>query len=107
MLPRTAPNLGRPTTIHEPSAWLRGAAAKRARQIRVKFKGIDIPADSVIVAPLGRAGALGSRADRECDRCFAYVPPGDLLYLFVYQPTPRINLCCGLCATCERKELNR
>jgi len=35
------------------------------------------------------------------------VPQGDLLYLFAYQPTPRILLCCGLCGACEAKEVGR
>lgn len=91
-------------TIHEPSAWLRGVAARRVREIGAQLKDIDTSAYGAIVAPLGRTGALGSREDRSCDRDGTYVPEGDLLYLFVYQPTPRINLCAGLCASCARKE---
>jgi hypothetical protein len=93
--------------IHEPSAWLRGAAATRVRQISARLKDIDASAYGAIVAPLGRTGALGSRADRSCDRCNTYVPPGRTLHLFVFQPTPRIHLIGGLCPACEAKELGR
>jgi hypothetical protein len=100
-----APDLGvKHRIIHEPSAWLRGAAATRVRQINARLKDIDTSAYGAIVAQLGRTGALGSREDRSCNRCGTYVPPGRTLYLSVYQPTPRIHLCCGLCASCERKE---
>lgn len=103
-----APDLGpKHRIIHEPSAWMRGAVAARVRQIEAQLKDIDTSAYGAIVAPFGRTGALGSRADRSCDRCFAYVPPGKTLYLFVHQPTPRIFLCGGLCSACEAKELGR
>lgn len=92
------------TTIHEPSAWLRGAAAMRVRQITAQLKDIDTSAYGAIVAPFGRTGPSGSRADRSCDRCNTYVPPGRTLHLFVYKPTPRIHLCCGLCGRCAAKE---
>jgi len=103
-IPRSAaPDLGvKHQIIHEASAWLRGTAAKRVRQIGAAVP--DAPAYGAIVAPLGRSGAPGSRADRECDRCGRHVPKGDLLYLFVYQPTARIHLAGGLCASCARKE---
>jgi hypothetical protein len=91
--------------IHEPSAWLRGVAATRVRQIKALH--LDASAFGAIVAPLGRTGALGSREDRSCDRCRIYVPEGDLLYLFVHRPTPRIFLSCGLCSVCAQKEAIR
>jgi hypothetical protein len=91
--------------LHEPSAWLRGAAAKRVRQINAAVT--DVEAYGAIVSPLGRTGAPGSRADRSCDRCNTYVPPGRTLHLFTYQPTPRIHLCCGLCPQCEAREVGR
>jgi hypothetical protein len=90
--------------IHEPSAWMRGAAAKRVRQISAQLKGIDTSAYGAIVSPLGWTGAPGSRADRSCDRCFRYVREGDLLHLFTYQPTPQIHLIGGLCGRCAAKE---
>jgi len=90
------------TTIHEASAWLRGATAKRVRQINAAVT--DVEAYGAIVAPLGRTGPPGSRADRECDRCGRYVPQGELLHLFTYQPTPRIHLAGGLCGRCAAKE---
>jgi len=99
------PDLGtKHRVLHEPSAFLRGAAATRVRQINAQLKDIDTSSYGAIVAPLGRTGALGSRADRSCDRCDTYVPPGRTLHLFVYQPTPRIHLCAGLCGRCAEKE---
>jgi hypothetical protein len=93
--------------IHECSAWLRGEAARRVRQIEAQLKDIDTSTYGVIVAALGRTGPPGSRADRSCDRCGTYVPPGRTLYLFVHQPTARIHLAGGLCPKCEAKELGR
>jgi len=90
---------------HEPSAWLRGAVAKRVRQINAAVA--DVKAFGAIVAPLGRTGPPGSRADRECDRCGRYVPCGDLLYLFAFAATPRIHLAGGLCGRCEATEVGR
>jgi len=103
-----APDLGtKHRALHEPSAWMRGAAAKRVRQIEEQLKDIDTSAFGAIVAPIGRTGAPGSRTDRECDRCRTYVPQGELLHLFTYQPTPRIHLAGGLCSSCARKEASR
>jgi len=90
--------------IHEPSSWMRVAAAKRVAQINAQLKDIDTSAYGVIVAAIGRTGAPGSRADRSCDRCNTYVPEGDLLYMFVHRPTARIHLTGGLCSVCARKE---
>jgi len=106
MVPRSrsaAPDLGtKHRVLHEPSAWMRGAAAKRVRQINAAVT--DAPAFALIVAPLGRSGPPGSREDRECDRCGRYVPEGDLLHLIAYQPTALILLCAGLCTSCAQKE---
>jgi hypothetical protein len=90
------------TTPHEPSAWLRGAAARRVRQIAAAV--LDVEAYGVVVAPLGSSGPPGSREDRSCDRCGRYVPERDLLHLLTYQPTPRIHLAGGLCGRCAAKE---
>lgn len=95
------------TMIHECSAWMRGAAATRVRQISAQLKDIDTSAYGAIIAPLGRTGAPGSRADRSCDRCDSYVLEGDLLHMFVYQATPRIHLAGGLCSSCAQKEASR
>jgi hypothetical protein len=90
---------------HEPSAWLRRAAAKRVRQI--KNLPVDASAYGAIVSPLGRTGEPGSRADRTCDRCGTYVPASGTLHIFIYQPTPRIHLFGGLCAACQAREVSR
>jgi len=86
---------------------MRGAAAKRVRQISAQLKDIDTSAYGSIIAPLGSSGPPGSREDRSCDRCRVFVPEGDLLHMFVYRPTPRIHLAGGLCASCARKEAAR
>jgi hypothetical protein len=93
--------------VAEPSAWLRGAAAKRVRQIGAQLRDVDTSAYGAIVSPLGRTGAPGSREDRTCDRCRSYVPECSPLHMFTYQPTPRIYLAGGLCESCARKELGR
>jgi len=94
------------TVTHEPSAWLRAAVARRVRQVR--GHGLDPSrADPLIVAPLGRTGAPGSREDRECDRCRSYTPQGDLFYPFGFQPLPGLLLVGGLCAACHRREAIR
>jgi len=92
------------TTIHESSAWLRGAAATRVRQINAQLKDLDTSTYGAIVAPFALSGPPGSREDRRCDRCRVDVPEGDLLHMFVYWATPRIHLAGGLCAACARKE---
>lgn len=92
-------------TIHEPSAWLRGAAARRVRQIEAL--PVDTSAYGAIVSPLGRTGEPGSRDDRTCDRCGRYVPASKTLHMFVFRPTPQIHLAGGLCGSCARKEGRR
>jgi hypothetical protein len=89
------------TTVHEPSAWLRGVAARRVRQIEATVP--DLETFGAVIAPIGRTGAPGSRADRECDRCRRYVPERDELHLFTLV-VGRIHLAGGLCGRCARKE---
>lgn len=91
------------TTVHEPTFWLRSAAAERVRLIDL----LDVEAFGVVIAPLGSSGPPGSVEDRSCDRCGLYVPEGDRLHLLSYHVTARIILCCGLCATCSAKETGR
>jgi hypothetical protein len=94
-----------PQLVEEPSAWLRGAAARRVRQI--KNLHLDTSAYAVVIAPIGRTGDPGSHEDRECDRCRSYVPQGDVLHLFTYRAKPRILLAGGLCGSCTAKEVGR
>lgn len=89
-------------TIHEPSAWLRSAAAKRVRQLNAAVP--DPSAYGAIVAPLGSSGPPGSREDRSCDRCGRYVPVGDVLHVFGYWPTAQICLAGAFCSGCAAKE---
>lgn len=96
----------RPTTspppIHEPSAWLRGAVARR---LAVIDQLTDLPEhDDILIGPLGRAGTPGSREDRTCDRCRQYTPPGGKFHPLPVHPRPDVLLVGGLCARCARKE---
>lgn len=87
--------------IREPSAWMRGSAATRARQINALHLDSTY---ALVIAPLGKTGEPGTREDRSCDRCGIYVPQGRPLMLLTYQPRPRILLCTGLCGRCAAKE---
>jgi len=89
------------TTIHEPSSWLRTAAARRVRQIESMHLDLTY---GVLIAPLGSSGPPGSRADSECDRCRCLVLPNGRLHLIAYSVAPRIILCTGLCGRCAAKE---
>ncbi len=94
------------TVTHEPSAWLRSTVARRVRQVR--SQGLDPYApDPLIVAPLGRAAARGSREDRACDRCRRYTPEGQPFYPFGFQPLPGLLLVVGLCQRCHDREVAR
>lgn len=86
---------------HEPSAWLRGAVARR---LAVIDQLTDLPERDIIVGPLGRAGTPGSREDRTCDRCRQYTPPGGKFHPLPVQPRPDVVLIGGLCARCARRE---
>ncbi len=90
-----------PQVVNEPSAWLRGVAAERVREITA----LRLYASAeVVVAPIGRTGDQGSREDRSCDRCRSYVRVGTLIHLFTYQPNARTYLVGGLCGRCAHKE---
>lgn len=57
----------------EPSAWLRGALARRQAAVDA-LADLD-PASLTVVTPVGPTAAPGSREDRTCDRCRVYVAP--------------------------------
>lgn len=86
---------------HEHTAWLRSQVARRVAQIDALT---DLPEHDLVVAPLGKHTAPGSREDRTCDRCRVYVPTGHDYYPFGVRPRVDICLCAGLCATCARLE---
>lgn len=98
----TRPPLGGPA---EGTAWLRGTAARRRRQ--VEALSLDLDGATTVVAPLGRSAFPGSREDRTCDRCDHFTPLGEMFYPVAYRPAPWLALVGGLCATCAGKELVR
>ncbi len=88
---------------HEGSAWLRGQVARCVA--RVEAVGLDPAGDTLVIAPLGRSAAPGTREDRTCDRCRAYTPQGAPFYPFGVRPLPGLLLVGGLCAGCREKEV--
>lgn len=96
----------RPAVVIEPSAWLRVAAARRVRDINAALASQGIPADNnaVVVTPLGKPSAPGSRGDRSCDRCDRYVPEDTTFWLFQYA-LRGVLLFGGLCQACRDLEV--
>ena len=90
---------------HEPSAWLRAQVARRVAY--VKAVGLDPVGDTLIIAPLGRSAAAGSREDRTCDRCRHYTPIGRLFYAFIFPAAPSLHLVVGMCGVCQGREFGR
>lgn len=98
---------GEPITLTEPTAWLREAAAMRARQ--ATFLGADVLHNGgVVIIPIGgRSGINDPIEDRTCDRCRTYVPPGEFFAPFRSEfkvPPGRVIVFGGLCAGCASKE---
>jgi hypothetical protein len=89
---------------HEPSAWLRGQVARRIAY--VTRMGLDPNGDTLIICPLGRGAAPGSREDRECDRCRSYTPVGPPFHVFLLPAARSLRLVGGLCARCWAKEVS-
>lgn len=91
---------------HEPSAWLREVESLRLAQLDAFLAEGPIPADvtSIVLAIAGRHTLPGERADRVCDRCGVYVPPGLPLEGVVSQPRPGVYLVGGLCQACAQLE---
>ena len=89
--------------IHEPSGWLRGVSARRVRDARRAGLNPDSHGP-IIVLPIGSSCARGSREDRTCDRCRAYVPEGAILWLFGWQAAQALILTGALCTTCHTRE---
>ncbi len=89
----------------EASAWLRGAVARRRRQIEALR--LDLDAVTTVVAPLGRPGAPGDDDDRSCDRCGHVTPIGEAFTPFVVRPTEGLALVGGLCGVCADREAAR
>jgi hypothetical protein len=90
--------------IGEPTAWLRGTAARRRRSIEARHPDV-VAATAVVVAPLVvRPAHIDAKTwDRSCDRCHVFIPIGDLLFSFSYFAGP-IYFSGGLCGICARKE---
>lgn len=94
---------GAPTIVREPTAWLRGRAGERVREICAM--GLDPDGTTTIVVPLGRSGRIGSREERTCDRCRTYVPVGTLFYPVAHHPAKSVFVVGGLCASCVAMEV--
>jgi hypothetical protein len=84
----------------EPSAWLRGTVARRARELAGVVASCG---PALVVAPLTRESRFGEVEDRTCDRCRVYVPPGAVFWLCAY-PHGQLLFSLGLCADCARAE---
>ena len=89
--------------IHEASGWLRVVSARRCRDARRAGLNPD-GHGPLIVLPIGPGCARGSREDRSCDRCHAYVPVGESFWLFGWQAAPTLILTGGLCTACHTHE---
>lgn len=83
--------------VHEPTAWLRGAVTRALAVV----DSLDLPAETSVVAPLGRTGG---RDDRTCDRCGRYVPEGPAFHAHLVVPRPGVHLVVGLCQGCRDLE---
>jgi hypothetical protein len=89
--------------VTEPTAWLRVAAERRARELWPAV--VANPHARVIAQLAGNSWpAPGSVEDRTCDRCGVYVPPGQPYVVAAYWVTSRLALGVGLCDTCGAKE---
>ena len=97
---------------HEPSAWLREAAAARLRAIGSDKQIRDIaPLFETIICPISNSSAPGSREDYSCDRCGRYSGgPNDRFHLFsvhcmAASPNlPDVVLAGGFCDACAARE---
>jgi len=101
----TAATTHAPVLVSEPSHWLRDRAGAQLRRLRAL--GMDPHAEEgpVIIAPLaGTLPAPGARADRTCDRCGLYCPPGVMFWPLAHRPTHRVMLVGGLCGEHARAE---
>lgn len=102
MIPRSPQREQHPP--HEPSAWLRSAAARRLRGLCARIT--TQPAGTVVVAPLIGPVRPGSREDRRCDRCRRDTARGHPFYPFALRHPGRcpVVLVVGLCQRCAELE---
>lgn len=99
----SAPTMLPPIT--EPSAWCRATGAAQARRAERMMGDLSGATGPLVIAPLvGRLTEHGTEADRTCDRCGRYVPPGEDYVAGVYRPRPRLVLVLGLCVEHARAE---
>lgn len=86
---------------HEPSAWLRDAAARRVRQVQAQGLDPNDPDGALIIAPLGRTGGDD---DHRCDRCGVDCRDGGRMWTGMVTAAPALRLVLGLCPACARRE---
>lgn len=86
---------------HEPTAWLRAAAARRVLQVQAQGLDPHDPDGPLIIAPLGRTGG---DADHRCDRCGVDCRAGARMWTGLVAAAPALRLVLGLCPACARRE---
>lgn len=89
------------TAPREPSAWLRGAVARRIRAVQGQGLDPHEPDGQLIIAPLGR---VGGNDDHKCDRCHVDCRQGGRLWTGMVCAAPSLSLVIGLCRTCAGRE---
>lgn len=93
-------------TIHEPTAWLRGTAARRLRMPDLACVD-EVTADGRhVVAYLVPPNSSADRAEWEtrCDRCHHICTSGEKFHGGAYKPRPGVLLLLGLCGVCADRE---
>ena len=88
----------------EPSAWMRGRLAALERKAWRAVSADRDPASCVVIAALTRHELPGTWQDRTCDRCRAYVPPGESLHMLSHLVRPWLVVTGGLCDGCAAAE---
>ena len=87
---------------HEPTAWMRQAAADVHAQLVAR--GLRHPPRMTIVTMLHPCRP-GSIEDRTCDRCRRFDATG--MHVFMYAPVDGVAVGIGLCDDCYELELGQ
>ena len=100
------------STPWEPSVWLRSTLCARIRELLTdQHIAAHLAHGGTAVTTLGGPTCPSTRADRSCDRCGRYVPPGsqpgDFLTTSVAYDQPEagtVLITLGLCRRCSDAE---
>ena len=88
----------------ELTAWMRQRLALIRRDAEKAIA--STPDVDLVIVPLARHWSEpGSRDDRSCDRCGAYVPEGVDLVLVHLHVAPWLHVVGGLCQSCHLLEV--